>query len=91
MSFYLRYWIEQMEREMKNPAVKPPLITVLKWDSDQEKEVVAFMTQDQIVENPNGVNLTLFGLYVINALRNARGLEPIPEDLDRLTGKSKSL
>ena len=62
---------------MNNKKTKGSPIVVKIWNTEEDRVMYSAMTLDQIIENPNGINLELLGLHFLNALRIDRGLEPV--------------
>ena len=60
-----------------NVPERKPLITVLRYDTKLGAEYYETNTMDEIVKNPNGLNLEFFAMHVINSYRVAKGLKPV--------------
>lgn len=56
-------------------------ILIKRWDTDHNEEYYESIYLEDLIKNPNGVNLELLGLHFLNAFRLDRGLDPLKHQL----------
>lgn len=78
--------LSKTEWTVKKSPISQNTYLASRWNPDTQEEWVSHETLEQMAMNPNGLNLSLFAVTIINIIRKNQGLEPVKETTQRLFG-----